>query len=239
MDITQDIRVKAASALEFLNNHPALTCMHFGGLFDNLWFSMVPCCKRGYSKCEPKEESLHVYRDDPEWNQFAEKFPDRIELFEEGKESKFDQIYLTYEEKFGEPWVFDHIGYWYELSIIVFDGDLNKPDLYPHNWRKFGTDIEDGAASFEEMLIDIATKVAYCFGDYVLGDNRLLTSEEIQNHDEHEKYLTGVTDPLIQPNPKYIHIDDNVINRRWLKWYITTEHFKTHHMDELEQIANS
>ena len=160
MNTDQNKRIESIKALEFLRAHPALNADVFGdSLFDGAWFHMEKCCKRGKSEyC--KNAGITIYRHTKGW----EKYKDQFE-----KEYKNDldtpknlqSIDISYEKFYGEPWIFDHVEYWYETTFFVFMGNpygnIKKQFDYT-KWDRYAGP-RGNANTFEDMLIDCAEKV--------------------------------------------------------------------------------
>lgn len=119
-----EIRQEAVRARAFLLDHPAVGGDHFD--YRLFWWSIQSVCKRGYS--EDSKGMVTVHYDSP----LAAKFKAEIEKEYEDDPEMLSKcpfmcsIYKTYEEVFGEPWVYDHVEYWWELSFIVYEGDVSR-----------------------------------------------------------------------------------------------------------------
>jgi len=247
MDKEQSKRVKAINALEFIKNHPAINTDTFGdSLFDGAWFNMDKVCKNGRSECCKK--NVNIYRDEKGWEKYKDRFEE--EYKDEPEEEKcFQSIEIPYEEKYGEPWKFDHVEYWCETVFFVYDGNPYsgvKDHFDIKNWGRYsGPSVK--ANSFEDMVIKCAKQVKKCFGDFnAYNDFRL--PEEIKNRKETDVFnmkpiksgkYKGYTRML--SNKEHVDVYNGLVNLRWLKWFIETDYCKKnwdYHMGDFKkQIA--
>lgn len=223
----QDKRLLATKAIDFLSNHPAVAPDITGNsICDGLSFYLAPCCKRG--KSESCKDSITLYEDDPSANRFKDRFE---EEYKDDPDEEFKQIYVTYEELYGEPWVFDHVEYWYDLVFYVFCGNpYSKREHYDHKkWERYGF-THGGANTFEDMIIKCADDVKTHLGDFSMYDDTLSSKAEIVC-ELTEKFMTSVeTDDNRYRrcifNEDYIYANNGMYNLRWLKWFITTDYAK-------------
>jgi hypothetical protein len=228
MKTTQRKRIRASKCLDFLHDHPiSPDIISSSGLPDCLYISLQPCCKNGYSSSA--KHGISIYRDDP----LAEKFKAEFDKEYEGeKQNDFDSIDIPYKDKFGEPWRFDHVEYWYEISFKVFEGNVkSKTDYFDFKkWANYGG-LESGAYSFEDAIIEGTKWVKKTFGNF--GYNSFLTPEEIENHKHHNMFNSKKCEDRegfyeMIDNDKYIDVHNGHKNLRWLKWFMTTDYAKEH-----------
>jgi hypothetical protein len=206
---------QAKKALDFLRGHPAFN--HDGGdsMFDGMWFHMEECCKHGKSKYCGKT-GIDVYDDSKDAQKYKKYFDKE---YKDNHDEKFKKVEIPYEVYYGEPWKFDHVEYWYELTFFVFNGDAwdIKEDWKPENWHRFGAPM-GGANDFDSMLIKVANVVKKTFGNFSIYDE----SFETKTEKEYKKNL--YKKPLMEIlNKDYAHIPtDGMKNLRWLAWFIKT-----------------
>jgi len=222
-------RIEAHKALYFLREHPAVNNDVMGdSLFDGAWFHMSKCCKRG--KDEHCKRSMTIHRGEKGWRRFKDRFDKELE---DGESKSLQSIYLTYEEWYGEPWVFDHVEYWYETTYFAFSGNpFHKSEYMDYkNWNRYGGP-EGGANTFEDMLIKCARQVRKAFGSFDHEDKRLYLPEELANNKAQRmfhnlKFENGsrLSCPL-KRNAEYIDVNEGLINLRWLKWFVETDYCK-------------
>jgi anaerobic selenocysteine-containing dehydrogenase len=229
MTDNQDKRIESTKALAFLKDHPAIdpTESESGLPF---WFFMSEVCKREYT--EQAKRGVSVYRD----GKFFERYKDRFdEEYKDEEPSSFDSIEVPYEELFGEPWKFDHVEYWYEVSFLVYDGDPYSENIGDHydvkNYQRYAGP-RGGADSFEDMLIKCANECKEYLGDFNTFDN-FHTPEEKENREKESAFLfEDVDDPKfkdckeMKSNPKSVNVWGGLINRRWLAWFKDTPQAK-------------
>jgi hypothetical protein len=222
-----ETQIKAKEALEFLREHPALNNDGGDSLFNGAWFHMELCCKNGQSKFAG-EDGVSIWKSDPNWEKYKEYFDEdqNDDLPDELHEAK-----VPYAVVYGEPWVADHMEYWYETCFFVFNGDpYDKKDRYDYRkWERYGGP-EGGANSFEEMLIAAADEVKSALGAFNSYDS-FITEAEVKNHSDVEFiFFEPVSDKpgykTITVNDKYVDISQGLKNLRWLKWFIATDYFK-------------
>jgi hypothetical protein len=230
--------MKAQEALEFLRNHPALCKEGEDSICDGIHFMMEPCCKHGLSHWAGKT-GVTYYEGSDEWS----KYPDIVaEEYKDDTDSTLvglRQIDVPYERVYGEPWAYDHMEYWYEITFFVFIGNpYEKLGSYkPENWGAYGGP-HGGANTFEDMLIAAADDVKKVYGDFDSYSDEWLLPEEQNSHkttplffDEISTSPTILGDKTITKkiifNQDYISVEQGLINLRWLKWFITTDYAKT------------
>jgi hypothetical protein len=234
---------KLLKAWGFLNDHPALIGNSLGNSLSNyFWFSPYSVCKRGYLKEGPISIYLDSKHRNGRWEkEFKKKFGDKIE--------KFDCIYKSYKEVFEEEWEFDHLEYWYEITFSVFQGDTKSKEIsgdWFKNWNSY-CGPEGSALTFEGIVIDAAEKIKKCFGDFNSYDS-FLTSKEKINHKKYNSFnfvpidkkdSRGKPYSKMIDNPKYITVTVGEFNRRWLKWYVKTDHCKKNWKGEFDKLAKT
>ena len=239
-------RAEAAEALEKLRNHPAINPEVMGdSLFDGMWFHMTKCCKRGQAECPVQE--VTVYKGDKNW----EKYKDIFDKEYKGEEyDELQSIHIPYEEFYGEPWVFDHVEYWYETTFFVFNGNPYNDEYMDYkNWARYGGP-EGGADTFEDMLIQCWKEVKAVFGHFDKYKG-FETEEEKANHEDHNMFVhedesssgseNMITSFPLERDPDYVDVDYGLINLRWLKWFVETDFCKKewdHSIEEFQTAIN-
>ena len=228
MDLQKQIEAK--EALDFLRNHPALQAERANSLFDGLWFLMETCCKHDKSHwCG--HDGVTVWGEDEGWEKYKDLFDAQAkDDDEDGTPLKLRSVKVPYEQFYGEPWKADHMEYWYEVSFFIFIGNpYDKKDSWDiRNYAGYGGP-EGGANTFEDMLIEIAKEVKEAYGDWgKYGEFH--TPEEKKNHEATEPaFFIDTEDKKYKQmifNEEHVDISDGLINLRWLKWYMTTDHAK-------------
>jgi hypothetical protein len=230
MDLQKQIEAKAA--LDFLRDHPALHNESGDSLCDGMWFMMETCCKHNTGHWT-EYDGVTVWRGDPDWEKYKDLF-DAQEADDVSDETPLNlrSIKVPYLQYYGEPWVADHMEYWYESSFSVFTGNpYEKHAAYdPRNWAGHGGP-QGGANTFEDMLIDMAKEVKAAYGNWS-EYGAFHTPEENKNHEKVEalSFVDTETPKYKQVifNDEHVDISDGLINLRWLKWYMTTDHAKEH-----------
>jgi hypothetical protein len=211
------VQAKAALALEFLNNHPALQCSYAEGFFGNNCFYMVPCSKYG----EDGGKACTIRRNDPQFKKFKNRF-----------ETDDNVIYVSHKEKHGESWKLDHVRYGYDISFFVYDGNFEKT-LWTDDakyWIRYDN-VHSYKLNFEESIIDCAKTVKKIYGNFNVW-TAFLTEGEIKNHQECDREFNV-------PDSKYIHIPLYVTNRRWLKWFVQTDYCKKYWKNEFDKLIEN
>ena len=233
----QKKRIKAANALEFLRNHPALNPEVMGdSLFDGAWFDMARCCKRGLS--EGAKRGVNIYRGDKGWERFKKRFDREWEEDYGDRDWKNEEEYKTYrdtqfidvsyKEKFGEPWRFDHVEYWYELTFFIFEGNpYNDEYIDFKKWMRYGGP-EGGANTFEDMIIKAARDAKKAYGNFNIYKD-FITPEEKKNNEEESMFIRDADGRInlnLKRNSNYAPVYNSLINLRWLEWFMETDYCK-------------
>ncbi len=229
-----EIQIKATEALNFLRDHPALNNDGGDSLFNGAWFHMELCCKHGTSKwCGT--DGVTVWKSDPNWEKYKEYFKDNEEDY---LPTELHSTKVPYDIFHGEPWKADHMEYWYEICFCVFEGDpYDRSAAYDQTkWMRYGGP-EDGANSFEEMIIKAAADVKAVYGDFDSYSSFVLPSEK----NNHENIVPMTFEPCPDKpkysiavfNPDYVDISQGLTNLRWLKWFITTDYAKANWEDSI------
>lgn len=230
-DVDQKKRIKAMKALDFLRNHPAFDIETYGdSLFDGAWFMMAKCCKRGYTE-DAKKMGIQVYRGSKGWAKYKDRF--EKEYKDDDCEKSMQSIDVPYKEHFGEPWVFDHVEYWYETIFFAYEG---RPygDTFEHidykKWGRYGGP-QGGAKTFEDMVINCASKVKRHLGNFSTYD--FYTEVENKNHKEIRAFnckeiKSGKNKGCynLNRNKEHLEVRNGLLNLRWLKWFIETDYCK-------------
>jgi hypothetical protein len=225
-------KIKACNSLGFLRNHPALSSTESDSMFDGNWFMMAKCCKRGFS--ESAKRSVSIYKGEKGWAKFKTRFEEECKD-ESFLPARLQSIDITYKEKYGELWKFDHVEYWYETSFFLFDGD-NPYDSISHydrkNWGGYLGPM-GGARTFEDAIIKQANQVKRAFGSFSLYNDKLFTQAEINNHKQvrafnSSKIKSGKNKGLhtLNRNTEHMDVSDAVLNLRWLEWFVETDYCK-------------
>lgn len=246
--------LKAKKAKEFLDFHPALSASPFGEMSREMVWGIEPVCRRG--EWESSKGYMSVRRGDKSrgWERFKDEFDkEEKELYdtydsktEKGKkdieiQKRFLHLNKTYEEIYGEKWKFDHVIYWYEMSFSVFKGKIGSKDWMDFKcWDRYdGLHGEKG--SFEDMLIDMASRARKIYGNFKIYDKALLSEKEIENHKKEECFFfvpckkhKGYTE--MKDNKKYFDVHNDLYNLRWLRWFIDTEYCKKNWKNEFEWV---
>lgn len=235
MDIKQ--RLEASKALDFLRNHPAFAFENGDSLCSGIWFSMEPCCKYGYTE-HAGIHGVTLYSSDPRFKDFDDLLKEQYSEEELKNSSDFLSIEVPYERLFGEPWSYDHMEYWYEMTFFVFTGNPYKlENSYDAKfWSRYGGP-EGSANTFEEMLIKVAKEVKEVFGDFNINDHFHTTAELLnQKNTEHVFWIPCDDSKCkrLEWNNKYVNVYNGLINLRWIEWFMTTDYAKKNWQGDFE-----
>ena len=218
MTNNQDIQKKAVNALAFLRNHPAINPEVMGdSIFDGMWFHMAKCCKRGY--CYESRNMTTIWRSSKEASKFKAQFEE--EYKDDDCPKELQSITVTYKERFGEAWKFDHVEYWYETTFFIYLGNPygNFMDHMDYKkWGRYGGPMS-GANTFEEMIIKCARSIKKAYGNFNLYDD-FKTTEEINNHKATSAFRN------LKSNKEHMEVNNGLLNLRWLKWFVETDYCK-------------
>jgi len=233
MDI--ETQIKAAKALEFLRDHPALNNDRGDSLFNGAWFHMELCCRNGKSQWAGSD-GVTIWKSDPNWEKHKAYFD---EDSDDDTPEDLKSAKVPYAEVYGEPWVADHMEYWWEVSFYTFASNpYDKKDAYTIDGKWDGYEgVSGGARSFEEMAINAADRVREVFGDF--DSSSFVTEAEEKNHNsvvpmnfKPMEDKPGYSECIF--NDKYVDVYQGLINLRWLKWFMGTDYAKKnwgHHVE--------
>ena len=213
-------RKKAANALWFLNRHPAFLFPCSMEFLGNNPISMIECCKRGRSN-----SSVTIYRGERGWKKFEKQFKEEDEEYQE----KTEYIYVDYKDAFDEKWEFDHVKYFYDIDLFVFEGDPDhRLQQYDYNFFQRYHGFDGSAVTFEDAIIQCANKTKKMFGNFSIDDN-FFTEKEKENHKKYDIFLLEpclIDGTLPSLDPNYIDVTDTAKNIRWAQWFSKTELYK-------------
>ena len=230
------LQIKARNALIFLEDHPALSS-HADPFWKGFVFGIQKVSKEGYSDSPPR--TVRVWRNSKLGQRFKAHLDKAFAKEEAGYkavggqmaewERRLFYVDLPYKTVFGHRWKFDHIEYWGELDFHMYAGKIadSKPKGKGY-WGAFHG-VECKGRTFEEMTVSVAAKARKVFGSF--DSDSFHTSMEKRLMKRHEPILekartaTGVR---IVPNPKYPSISDELLNRRWVKWFSKTNYGRKH-----------
>jgi hypothetical protein len=232
-------RLDAHNALYFLREHPAFAFENGDSLCSGLYFSMSPCCKHGYLE-DARKHGVTVYQGDKHFNEFSDLLVQQYTEEELNDPSEHLSVEVPYERMFGEPWVYDHMEYWYEITFFVFEGN---PYCLENNWdiKKWGRygGPSGSANTFEEMLIKAAKDVKEVFGDFNTCDHFHTPSEKRnQSTEEFCFWLPVENEPHMREmksNEKFVDVYNSLINLRWVEWFMTTDYAKENWKESFAQ----
>jgi len=241
----QKLSKQVQESMDFLNNHPGVC--YDGSFTSNMLWWMVDRCKHGQYKDhyqKPKNVEVRLYKKDKDFNKFWEKYKD----IDDNLSDDYVDIYVPYKEIYGEIWKYNKTEYngeycfykysrnenyikYLKTSRKIDDKEAEEVATYMNNcWNGYQGGMVH-ADSFEKMIINIADDVKIKYGDFCNED--FLTSEEKQNHKDQwlikfKKLDDGSGHSEMLTNDKYMKIGQPEYNRRWWKWFIETEFYKTH-----------
>jgi hypothetical protein len=216
--------------IQFLSNHPAIVADYCLDMFSAGCFWVYNCSKEGETELDP----IYVYRNDPKFKKFQNRF----------KKSD-DHILVSYKEYYNKNWIYDYTNYGGEFTIKVYNNKFsdNLKDKYnPRNWMSY-SGVRVKAKTFDEMIEGLYYEVLDNFGDFQLGDNKLLTEAEILNHKTVKHYIKepvadrkfGNAYHLIK-NKDYFDVTNPIYNRRWLKWFAGSIYYQEHFAGEFDTL---
>jgi hypothetical protein len=216
---------KMNDALVFLDQHPALGGGSVFSLNSLLWYSAQEICKRGYMRLSDGEIDVHYTPHN--YKRYKKLFDEEFKEIEPELKT-LARISVPYETHFGEPWKFDHVEYWGELSFVMFEGMDFKKYHDNSRWDHYSGTNTSGR-SFEELIINTAKEFKKIFGDFSCED--FLTEEEKENHKiEKSIFFVKCRDnpklSWMKHNSKYMRVTDAEFNRRWVKWFSKTPYAK-------------
>jgi len=207
---------RASEMLWFLNDHPGIISPIYGSFMADCSFYMSPVSKEGCDKLSP----IVLERGDARFEEFA-----HLLEFEE-KDLPDAYVYVSYSDFYGKPWECDHVNYGCEVDFFAFYGtpkDAVASDRDYTKWNRYHG-FNMCRTSFEDMLVSAANEVRRIFGPF--DSNSFLTEEEMQNHKKVSPILfelAGDGSRTLGHNEEYIPVSAGMLNRRWLKWFWTTE----------------
>jgi hypothetical protein len=219
-----------AKYLDFLNNHPAIVNDLRDTFLSASAFWISNCSKEG----ETEKDPISIINiNDEYYSHVKNKTQADIDDYERFK-SKFkkgdSRIYVNYEEYYGKKWKFDHVKYSVDVTFTVFMGDFKKKDydkFSMRSWQSYQGFWVSGK-SFDEMIKKAYDKTLERYGNFNIWSDDMMTDAEIKNNKKEKVFFLkpykgkGGGKELIT-NDKHYHLNNPVFNRRWLKWFFTTE----------------
>ena len=235
---------QVVDALSFLENHPAISKFSGLSLFgNNFFFGISKCCKN--NRWEDSRKEVTIYRTDENYLKYKELFDEEETKCKDEIEKKYCSIDIPYQKMYGEPWVFDHLEYWAELTFHVYNGKtFSSNDEYDDkNWLGYCGFNVSSMVSFDDMVVHAAVKVKEIFGDFEYERFPLLTTEEVANHNNEHMFIHISAEEgadaedlvTMKHNPNYIDVSDGKQNRRWLEWFVKTPYCRKEWGEEFDK----
>lgn len=238
---------QASKAKEFLDSHPALSASSYGEVTQCMAWGLTPTCKHG--EWESGQNWITITKKTKGWEKFKDEFDTEEKKIEQtydnpkdiARDKKWLSITKSYKEFYGEPWKFDHMVYWYEIDFVVFHGKLNAKEWMDYKaWQRY-RGIRGEHASFEDVLINAARKVKKVFGDFSMWHDKMLSEAEVINHKKEKPFFfTPCKDykgySEMKSNSKYFSVHSDLINLRWLKWFVETDYCKKQWGNEFDWV---
>ena len=210
---------KTPEHLNFLNNHPAIN-----GISENFLSAGCFWVTKASATGEDVNDPITIYKTDvKEYERFKHKF-----------KRGDDRLYVSYEEFYGKPWTLDHVTYGADINFKLFVGSFKKKfSEYDYKkWQNYSGFTIYGR-SFDDMVALSRIKTSERFGNFDIWSDDMLTKGEIANNKKERPFFFKKTDLCKQKgsremitNPKHLHVTTAILNRRWLKWFITTDYCK-------------
>jgi hypothetical protein len=230
--IPESIRREAIKAKEFLSQHPAIgNAREYKLGSETLSWNSVESCKRGYGILDP----VTIIFTEKNYKKYKKDFDARYSSERLLKDPEYCYLLKSYKEGFGEPWKFHHVIYSWDTPFYVYTGPVDRETndwLNYKNWQAYC--YKNGQApTLEECYIQAANQVKKDLGNFNIFES-FLTKEEKANHKTERMYnhrptksLEGKEDGsvLLEENAKHLKVHDGMINRRWLKWFISKNDF--------------
>jgi hypothetical protein len=222
--------------IDKLSEHPAAPSIIYS--FNQLiWFSLQEVCINGFSSWV-KKDGVSVYYTPSNYKKYKSEFDKELKEYKEDDlYKKLVRVHIPYERIYNKKWSVDHVEYWGEMSFCIFTGkDFSKY----HDIKEWQccSGPECSALSYEEMVIKSCKMFFKYYGNKLNDD--FLTLEEKENH---KKYHPFKFDRLTKDgkghymdrNKDYIEVNCAELNRRWLKWFITTPYGKKHWSNSFDE----
>jgi hypothetical protein len=222
--------LKARDTIYQLSSHPALADPFFT-LFGLITIDIEQVCKHGHIR--PMKGCIQISNTPQNYKKYKKEFDKEFKEYTKEEldlEGKLIRADVPYEKVYGEPWAPDHVEYWGDLTFCVFLGKNFKNWHERSCWERYAGTTASGR-SFEDMIIKLGRNFFKTYGKFTEED--FLTSEEKENHTKEKIFFFRPikkrgrfkTSRLVR-NRKYKRVETSEINRRWLKWYATTEDSK-------------
>lgn len=230
--MTRNIQYNSVKALAFLDSHPAYICGYSESFLQTQNICMYAVCKNGID--ENSKRCTCVNRGEKGWEKFQKRF-----------EKDESYIYVNYKEKFGYPWKFDSVRYFYEADFFAFVGDpysfKSYTDLKNYN-RYHGFTGND--KSFEQAIISCKKRTVKLFGNFCHDD--MMTEEEKINHKTEQCFFFNEIKSgknrgysRLVNNPKWIDVSYGLMNLRWLKWFSQTPYCRDNWGKEFDNLVKN
>jgi len=218
----EKMQLKCRDAMYFLDCHPAMKDRSF---LQGLFFSIERVCKRSYNS-GAKSDGIRVFWTEENEKKFSKEFAKEFKEYtkEDIKLQKsLISIQVSYKKMFGEEWKYDHIEFWGEQNVFIYDQNLG--------WQPF-SGVSCGSRSFEEMVIELAIQLKKDFGNFNKYD--FLTEIEKQNHKD-EMPLISKGKFLVR-NKKFKIVSHEQLNLRWQKWFKITKKGKKYFEKDISTV---
>ena len=221
-----------------LDSHPALPSTIIT-IPDSIWYSLQEVCKNGYSDYV-KQEGIAVWYNPKNYTKYKTLFDAEFKKYDV-EDKRFTKINIPYKDYFGVPWEFDRCEYWGETCFYIFRGTDYSKWFDRAQWDSY-SGPECSASSYEELVIKLGKLFLKNFGNK--KDDDFLTVKEIANHKKYNAFImdretSDKKGHYLDPNPKYIKVNQAELNHRWLKEYFHTEHCQKNWKSTVEEILKN
>ena len=214
--ISEEIMNNFQESYDFIQDHPA-----FGWREMNLDMEIRNCCRNGYDlNMSPKE--IDIDGDNPRHQEMLElsKTDDKIhlEFWDEGEvlngvgtEYQLPSIKVPYKTFFGYEWEENHIEVWMESGAMRYVEQEAR-------WERWhDTNVESSGRTYEDAIINIASKIKSCYGDFhkETRDNVLIPEWVKEWNQKHPLSIDDLFSNGRLNAVKYISISGIEFNELW------------------------
>jgi len=218
--MSEEIMNNFQESYDFINDHPA-----FGWRELNIEMRINNCCRNSYDlNMSPKD--IYIGRNNPRHQEMLELSKTdsevHLEFWDEGEplhelstEYQLPSIKVPYKTFFGYEWKEDHIEICLESGAMRYVEQDNR-------WERWhDVDLESSGRTYEDAIINLASKIKSCYGDFHKDtrDNILIPEWVREWNQKHPLSIDDLFSNGRLNSVKYISIGGIEFNELWWHKY--------------------